>query len=62
MGNLCQCFQSRDSVSASESPRPSVEDLCPQPAMDFCVERLALGEWVHIFPEGRVNVDKENIR
>lgn len=33
-----------------------------QPAMDFCVERLARGEWVHIFPEGRVNVDKEHIR
>ncbi|CAG4989259.1 unnamed protein product [Colias eurytheme] len=33
-----------------------------QPAMDFCVERLCCGEWVHIFPEGRVNVDKEHIR
>ncbi|XP_053614761.1 tafazzin isoform X2 [Plodia interpunctella] len=33
-----------------------------QPAIDFCIERLSLGEWVHIFPEGRVNVDKEHIR
>ncbi|XP_013195999.1 tafazzin [Amyelois transitella] len=33
-----------------------------QPAIDFCVERLSLGEWVHIFPEGRVNVEKEHIR
>ncbi|OWR47901.1 tafazzin protein [Danaus plexippus plexippus] len=33
-----------------------------QTAMDFCVDRLCGGEWVHIFPEGRVNVDKQRIR
>ncbi|XP_004926206.1 tafazzin [Bombyx mori] len=33
-----------------------------QPAMDFCVERLSKGEWVHIFPEGRVNVEKQPLR
>ncbi|XP_063366661.1 tafazzin [Cydia amplana] len=33
-----------------------------QPAIDFCIERLTRGEWVHIFPEGRVNVSKEHIR
>ncbi|XP_025830284.1 tafazzin homolog isoform X2 [Agrilus planipennis] len=33
-----------------------------QDAVDFCIERLAKGEWVHIFPEGKVNVTKENMR
>lgn len=33
-----------------------------QPAIEFCIERLKLGEWVHIFPEGRVNVEQEELR
>ncbi|EZA59612.1 Tafazzin-like protein [Ooceraea biroi] len=33
-----------------------------QEAVDFCIERLACGEWVHVFPEGKVNMLKEEMR
>jgi len=33
-----------------------------QPAIDLCIQKLKLGEWVHVFPEGRVNMDKEHMR
>ncbi|XP_056630014.1 tafazzin isoform X1 [Diorhabda carinulata] len=33
-----------------------------QDAVDFCIEQLAKGGWVHLFPEGKVNMTKENMR
>lgn len=33
-----------------------------QDAIDLCIEKCALGHWVHVFPEGKVNMEKEEIR
>lgn len=33
-----------------------------QPAVDLCIDKLGKGEWVHVFPEGKVNMTKEPLR
>ena len=33
-----------------------------QHGMDYSLEQMNKGGWVHIFPEGRVNLDKSWIR
>lgn len=33
-----------------------------QDSVNFCIEKLSSGEWVHIFPEGKVNMLKDNMR
>ncbi|XP_022913904.1 tafazzin [Onthophagus taurus] len=33
-----------------------------QNAVDFCIEQLRKGSWVHVFPEGKVNMTKETMR
>ena len=30
--------------------------------MDFAVDRLNEGSWLHLYPEGKVNESKENMR
>lgn len=36
--------------------------LFQQDAVNFCIEKLSKGNWVHVFPEGRVNMTKEFMR
>ena len=33
-----------------------------QPGVDFSIDRLNEGHWVHIYPEGKVNLDKSDMR
>ncbi|KAH8292571.1 hypothetical protein KR018_003108 [Drosophila ironensis] len=33
-----------------------------QEAINLCIQKAAEGHWIHVFPEGRVNMDKEEIR
>lgn len=33
-----------------------------QPAVDLCIHKLSIGDWLHIFPEGKVNMTKDYLR
>lgn len=33
-----------------------------QPAVDLCIDKLSKGDWIHMYPEGKVNETKEVIR
>ncbi|XP_022222127.1 tafazzin homolog isoform X1 [Drosophila obscura] len=33
-----------------------------QEAINLCIEKCAAGQWVHVFPEGKVNMEKEDLR
>ncbi|XP_067632266.1 tafazzin isoform X9 [Eurosta solidaginis] len=33
-----------------------------QDAINLCIQKCALGHWVHVFPEGKVNMTKEQMR
>ncbi|KAH8400817.1 hypothetical protein KR009_001179 [Drosophila setifemur] len=33
-----------------------------QEAINLCIEKAAQGHWIHIFPEGKVNMEKDELR
>lgn len=33
-----------------------------QESVDMCIQKLSQNHWVHVFPEGKVNITKEELR